>query len=114
MITKRKMARGKVRVTFSVAPIDSAKQVNVVGEFNDWSGTANPMEKGKNGDWSATLTLEGGREYQFRYLADGSHWQNDLAADAYRPNEFGEDNSVINLKEDALPAAKSASRRKPL
>ena len=114
MLTKRKMAKGKVRVTFAMAPMDGVKQLNLVGDFNSWSGTATPMEKDKSGEWAVTLTLEGGREYQFRYLADGATWHNDWAADAYRPNEFGSDNSVVSLKDEALPAAKKTARRKPL
>ena len=114
MITKRKMGRGKVRVTFAMAPTNGIKQLSLVGDFNGWSDTATPMEKDKSGDWTVTLTLEGGRDYQFRYLADGAAWHNDWAADAYKPNEFGSDNSVVSLKEEALPAPKKTSRRKPL
>ncbi len=31
----------------------------------------------KNGDFSATLSLEAGKSYRFRYLLDGKRWEND-------------------------------------
>ena len=46
------------------------------------------------------------------YLANGTDWHNDWAADAYLPNEFGSDNSVVSLKESALPAPKKAASKK--
>ena len=36
---------------------------------------------------------------QHRYLVDGQMWANDEAADAYAPNEFGSDNSIVNTFE---------------
>ena len=47
--------------------------------------------------------LEAGRAYRFRYLLDGHRWDNDWAADAYEPNDFGAGDSVVDLT--ALPAA---------
>ena len=47
--------------------------------------------------------MAAGRAYRFRYLLDGHRWENDWAADAYKPNDFGADDSVVDLT--ALPAA---------
>jgi hypothetical protein len=49
-----------------------------------------------NGNYTITLDLEKG-EYCFRYLIDGSKWENDWHADKYVPNSFGCDNSVVVL-----------------
>ncbi|MDF5410084.1 isoamylase early set domain-containing protein, partial [Vibrio parahaemolyticus] len=35
------------------------------------------------------------RNVQFRYLLDDAKWENDPQADAYVPNAFGSDNSVV-------------------
>lgn len=44
------------------------------------------------------LDLETGRNYQFRYLLDGTTWINDAAAAAYGASGFGNaQNSVIVL-----------------
>ena len=41
--------------------------------------------------------LETGREYQFRYLIGNDTWENDWEADAYTPNEFGTEDSVVKV-----------------
>ena len=41
--------------------------------------------------------LPPGRAYRFRYLLDGHRWENDWDADAYVPNGFGSDDSVVDL-----------------
>lgn len=73
-----------------------AKIVCVVGDFNSGDTSANPMTKTINGDCTARLDLETGKEYQFRYLVDGSKWENDWDADRYVKSCYGDcDNSVI-------------------
>lgn len=75
-----------------------AKAVALVGDFNDWDASANPMKRRKDGSFTATLDLACGRSYQFRYLIDGSTWENDAAADGYAPTPFGDcENSVIEV-----------------
>jgi len=39
--------------------------------------------------------------HQFRYRVDGERWINDDAADAYVVNEFGTDNSVLEIEAEA-------------
>ena len=53
------------------------------------------MKRQKNGSFAASLSLERGREYQFRYLLDQERLENDWQADKYLRNEFGGDNSVV-------------------
>jgi hypothetical protein len=43
------------------------------------------------------MSLEPGRRYRYRYLADGERWINDWAADDYQPNPYGGDDSVVCL-----------------
>ena len=54
-----------------------------------------------------TVGLDAGRAYRFRYLLDGQRWENDWAADAYQPNDFGGDDSVVDLTAlaEAVPGA---------
>jgi 1,4-alpha-glucan branching enzyme len=79
----------------SKAAAGTANAVHLVGDFNGWDKTANPMKRQKNGSFAASLSLERGREYQFRYLLDRERWENDWQADKYLRNEFGGDNSVV-------------------
>ena len=88
----------KVTLSLPKSICQNARQVKVVGEFNNWDTTATPMDPLKNGTFKTTLNLETGKTYQFRYLIDGNIWENDDYADAYVPNEFNTVNSVVNLK----------------
>jgi len=60
------------KVTFKLTKEDAlgAKNVTIVGEFNNWSTKETPMTRQKNGAFSLTLDLEKNRDYQFRYLID--------------------------------------------
>ncbi len=86
------------RVTFTLPKIaaSDAKNVCIVGDFNNWNIRANQMKKLKNGDYTVKLDLEPGKEYQFRYFIDESKWENDWNADKYVKNLYGDsDNSVV-------------------
>lgn len=75
-----------------------AKNISIVGDFNEWNETATPMKALKSGDFTAVVELDTSKpEYQFRYLYDGEIWENDWEADAYINNGKGADNSVIQL-----------------
>jgi 1,4-alpha-glucan branching enzyme len=87
---------GTVTITFRVPPAAVAERVSVVGEFNDWSGDADPMARDLDG-FVTRISLPVGRTYRFRYLLDGQRWENDWAADSYVANAFGGDDSVIDL-----------------
>ncbi len=113
MLTKRKLTTGKVQVTFAMPELDGVKQLHLVGDFNNWSVTETPLKRAADGSWSVTLTLEAGRKYEFRYYADGQVWHNDWAADAYTPNTFGSENSVVDLPAEAEKPAKPAAPKSP-
>ena len=87
-----------VRVSFELPPTVWAESVHLVGDFNDWDTQSLPMKRGRSGEtWTLTLELRRGREYQFRYLINGTEWCNDWDADRYVPNPYGGDNSVVLL-----------------
>jgi 1,4-alpha-glucan branching enzyme len=86
------------KVTFKITPEagGSARTATVVGDFNNWSSTANPMKRLKNGAFTATIDLETGKQYQFRYLLDKTKWENDGQSDRYAPTPYGDsENSVV-------------------
>src|SRR5438105_9451541 len=97
MIKRAGLGNGMVAVTFEVDAAVQADRANLCGEFNDWSQTADSMEHKADGGFTLTKQLEGGRAYRFRYLLDGERWENDWAADTYVPNEYGGDDSLIDL-----------------
>lgn len=82
-----------------VAPeplVRSASKIFLAGDFNNWDYNHTPLKKQKNGTYAATLELETGNEYAYRYVLDGERWENDFEADKYVPNGMGNgDNSVV-------------------
>ena len=73
------------------------------------------MRRDAAGGFSVTIELDAGRVYRFRYLLDGQRWDNDWAADAYVRNDFGGDDSVVDLTalaEAVPPAARKAPAKK--
>jgi 1,4-alpha-glucan branching enzyme len=95
MLTKRYLkSRPVCKVTFTLPEAVEAETACLVGDFNDWDTQTMPMKK-RNQQFSLTIELAPGREYQFRYLVNGREWYNDWNADRYTPNPFGGDNSVV-------------------
>lgn len=98
MFKKSYSKTGKVcRTTFKYENPEQAQKACLAGDFNAWSADAQPMKKLKDGSFSVTLSLDAGKTYAFRYVLDDSIWVNDPEADSYIANEYGEDNSQINV-----------------
>ena len=88
----------KVTFTVNAELIAGAKEVAVLGEFNNWDPSEDTMRKLKDGSFTKTLELEVGKEYQFRYLVDGAKWINDETADKFAHSGVAaEQNSVVAL-----------------
>ena len=112
---KPRGTKGRASVTFTLDPGVGAQTAAVCGEWNDWSAGADIMRRDAEGGFSLTVRLDAGRAYRFRYLLDGQRWDNDWAADAYVANDFGGDDSVVDLTalaEAVPPAAKKAPVKK--
>jgi 1,4-alpha-glucan branching enzyme len=86
----------KVSFRLDASEASGATKVQLLGDFNNWDKSAEPMTALKSNDFTAILELESGKEYQFRYLIDGLVWKNDLQADSLVANSYGEENSVVS------------------
>ncbi len=98
MAIKKQFLKSKpvCKVTFTV-PAEEAKNVAVVGSFNEWNQKATPLKKLKNGSFKGTVDLESGSSYEFRYVVDGNY-VNEQEADSLAWNDFaGAENSVLEL-----------------
>lgn len=99
MIAKKFLKSKPVcKATFSL-PTEAAataKEVVLIGDFNNWDTEAGISMKKQKHVFKATLELETGKEYEFRYLLDGEVWENDWAADKYVATPFGVENSVVS------------------
>lgn len=98
MIKKSYSTTGKkCRTTFKMPSKVNATSAHLVGEFNDWDEEAHPMKKLKDGSFSVTVTLVAGKSYRYRYLLDEKRWENDWSADGYVANEFGGEDSIVEV-----------------
>jgi len=80
-----------------VALYPQAESVKLAGDFNGWQPEQTPLSSGgANGRWSVELPLEKG-VYRYRYVVDG-RWQEDPYNQNVEPNEFGEYNSIVEVK----------------
>jgi Transcription factor WhiB/Glycogen recognition site of AMP-activated protein kinase len=92
MPTKRAAKPKTVRVSFTLPAID-ADEVALCAEFNDWSHDTKLTRNG-DGSWQTSVRLTPG-VYRYRYLLDGSRWENAWDADDYVPNPYGGDDSLV-------------------
>jgi len=88
------------QIVFKLETPTAPQSVHVVGDFNDWSKTANPLSD-KNGDsvWETTIQLEPG-QYEYRFLIDGLI----RIKDPENPFWAGEkSNSILWVKSNQTP-----------
>lgn len=85
------------RVTFELLAEVNAKRVVLLGDFNDWNPEKHILKRRADGSFGLTVSLKPGHAYRFRYLVDGERWENDYGADAYVPNPFGGEDSVVEI-----------------
>jgi hypothetical protein len=91
-------ARNEVRaVPVQVAFFEArdAKSVSVVGDFNNWDGSASPMKRlGADGPWTVTVFAKPGR-HLYALLVDGTTLVADPRAPRTRDLDYGGDASVL-------------------
>lgn len=86
----------KVAFRVSASDANGATSIQILGDFNNWDKTVEPMKTLKSGDFTQTIELESGKEFQLRYLLDGSIWTNEAESDSTITNSFGALNDVIS------------------
>ena len=71
----------KLRHVFTYHPPAGrhVRRVNVAGDFNNWSPTANPMRRTGAGPWATSVLLSPGL-HAYKFVLNGNHWVNDPAA----------------------------------
>jgi hypothetical protein len=90
---------GSVPVSATAMPVqfvfvaENARQVSVVGDFNDWDPRANMLTRTPGGMWSVVIPLEPGR-FTYSFVVDGEVWHGDPAAPV-AARDFGRPSSVL-------------------
>ena len=82
------------KITFSFESSD-AKEVILMGDFNNWNPKKHPMKKDDNGKWTKAVLLSPG-QYEYKFLVDGQ-WKEDPQNDRTCSNKFGSYNNVFSL-----------------
>lgn len=98
MAIKKQFVKTKpvCKVTFSVENKE-AKEVAVVGDFNNWNPTEGVMSKLKSGTFKSVLDVPKDAAYEFKYIVDGE-FINEEQADSFKWNDFGgTENSVLEV-----------------
>lgn len=105
----------KVTFKLSKEEANAAETASLVGEFNNWDAAATPMSKNSAGQFSVTLDLDCGKEFQYKYLLNGANWINDPAADKYvQVPDMGTENSVVVVDAQAEePKAAAPTKAAP-
>jgi predicted flap endonuclease-1-like 5' DNA nuclease len=89
----------KITFTLPAEVVANANSGLLLGDFNNWDDNKAPqLKKQKDGSMKATLALEEGKTYQYRYLLDDGRWVNDYTAETYaHVSGYGVDNCVITI-----------------
>lgn len=66
--------------------------VLLVGDFTHWQQRGIPMQKSKDGIWTATVSLSPGK-HAYRFLVDGD-WRDDPECTLRVPNPYGSQDMV--------------------
>ena len=86
----------KVRSAEFIISAPKAKKVAVAGTFNNWDIKNTLAKKDVKGTWKAKVDLTPGR-YEYKFVVDGS-WINDPRCNSSVGNNFGTQNSVLEIK----------------
>ncbi|WP_373550812.1 isoamylase early set domain-containing protein [Haliscomenobacter sp.] len=88
------------KVTFSLptTAVQDGAEVRVLGDFNAWAWQSGLVMKAGKTEYTASIELALGANYEFRYAINNERWENDWAADAYVPSPFdGITNSLVSV-----------------
>lgn len=81
-------------ITFSILAPD-AKEVYLVGDFNDWEVSRKSLMAPNNGTWKKTVNLMDGM-HRYRFVVDGK-WTEDPANPEKEVNPFGSMDSLLRV-----------------
>ncbi len=94
----------KITFTLPAEALGNATGAILLGDFNDWN-----FDKGislsvqPDGTLAASVELEAGKSYQYRFLLSDGTWVNDWAAQQYvHDAAFGVENSLVIVPTETI------------
>jgi len=95
MLTKKFFkTKDEAEITFEFYR-DDVESVALVADFTDWQPVEMKFNK-KAKVFRTKVKLAKQNEFQFKYLLNGSEWENDGQADKYIPNSYGSEDSIVS------------------
>jgi 1,4-alpha-glucan branching enzyme len=82
------------KITFTLEAVN-AKEVYLVGEFNNWKVGTHPMKNNGIGKWNKQLLLPEGK-FEYKFFVD-NQWVADPQNERVCSNCFGTQNSVVSV-----------------
>jgi 5'-AMP-activated protein kinase regulatory beta subunit len=73
----------------------NARDVALMGDFNNWDPKKHPMKNDGSGIWTKSVILAPGR-YEYKFIADGE-WKTDPSNHIKCLNCYGTYNNIISL-----------------
>lgn len=89
-------AAAQIRHSFQYMPPTTARSVALVGSFNQWDKSANPMVF-KDGRWTLTLDLPPG-EHSYKFVVNDLEYVTDPNAPATGDDGFGGKNGLLRIE----------------
>jgi 1,4-alpha-glucan branching enzyme len=85
------------KVTFRLSKkiAGNAQKVAIAGDFNEWQSERTPMKALKSGDFTASVQLTKGHEYQYRFVLNDREWITDESADKQVYCEFANAHNAV-------------------
>ena len=94
----RPLAAGETRPVRFVFTSADAREVAVVGDFNNWDSRATPLRRvAAEGVWSIVIPLSPGR-HLYSFVVNGSVWVPDAEAALAPEDDLGGANSVVYVR----------------
>ncbi len=106
----------KITFRLPAEALGNATEAFLLGDFNEWNqDKAVSLSVQADGSLAASVELEAGKSYEYRFLLNNGTWVNDWSADQYVYNQaFGVENSLIIVSEEAekveAPTKKTAKK----
>jgi diguanylate cyclase (GGDEF)-like protein len=88
-----------VHFTYKPDMAGSAQSISVVGDFNGWNKSADPMYSDDKRTFNLTMNLAPGR-YSYKFVINGEWYITDPHCSQFVHDGFGGRNSVVQVKEN--------------
>ena len=74
---------------------DSAGQISIAGDFNNWAEDVLLMEPSYNGIWKIEIPLLSPGRYHYKFFVDSSSWMEDVSNPYREPDGYNGFNSIL-------------------